>query len=199
MAGKLRVPRSRGAVTGVLLILLGAWGGLIPFIGPYFHYAYTPADAWRYTEGRLWLEILPALGAIVGGAILLVTTWRPVAVFGAWLAAVSGAWLVVGGALAPLWTRAGVAGAPVGGSVARAVEQVGFFSGLGVVLAFLAAAAIGRLSVAAVAPALAPASVSAPASDRQSPAALLRRVVSGKRAGSPAGSKDSKQQANITS
>jgi len=39
-------------MTGLLLVLLGAWGGLIAFIGPYFHYAYTPDSAWTYTSGR---------------------------------------------------------------------------------------------------------------------------------------------------
>ena len=34
MAGMLRVPRSRGALSGVLLVLLGLWGGLIAFVGP---------------------------------------------------------------------------------------------------------------------------------------------------------------------
>ena len=42
MAGTLRVRRSRGALSGLLLVLLGIWGALIPFVGPYFHYAYTP-------------------------------------------------------------------------------------------------------------------------------------------------------------
>jgi hypothetical protein len=42
MAGMLRVPRSRGALSGALLVLLGLWGGLIAFVGPYFHFAYTP-------------------------------------------------------------------------------------------------------------------------------------------------------------
>ena len=51
----LRVPRSRGALSGALLVLLGIWGGLIAFVGPYFHYAYTPATAWTYTNGRLWV------------------------------------------------------------------------------------------------------------------------------------------------
>jgi len=49
MSGMLRIPRSRGTFSGVLLVLLGAWGGLIAFIGPYFHYAYTPDSAWSYT------------------------------------------------------------------------------------------------------------------------------------------------------
>jgi hypothetical protein len=52
MAGMLRVPMRRGALAGVLLVLLGAWGGLIAFIGPYSHYAYAPDRAWSYTTGR---------------------------------------------------------------------------------------------------------------------------------------------------
>ena len=28
-----RVPRSRGGLCGTLLLLLGAWGALIPFVG----------------------------------------------------------------------------------------------------------------------------------------------------------------------
>ena len=49
MTGMLRVPRSRGALNGGLLVLLGIWGGLIAFVGPYFHYAYTPDKAFTYT------------------------------------------------------------------------------------------------------------------------------------------------------
>ena len=36
MTGMLRMRRSRGVVSGFVLMLLGLWGGLIPFIGPYF-------------------------------------------------------------------------------------------------------------------------------------------------------------------
>ena len=70
MTGLLRVPRTRGVLSGVLLILLGAWGALIPFIGPYFHFAYTPDTAWTYTAGRLWLEILP-------GVVTMISRMRP--------------------------------------------------------------------------------------------------------------------------
>ena len=54
MAGMLRVPRSRGALSGVLLLLLGAWGALIPFIGPYFNYAYTPDRDPQKLIGNYW-------------------------------------------------------------------------------------------------------------------------------------------------
>jgi hypothetical protein len=151
MTGILRVPRSRGALNGALLVLLGIWGGLIPFVGPYFHYAYTPDSAWTYTTGRLWLTILPAVGTLVGGLILLTSALRPVALLGAWLAALSGAWFITGSALAALWTGGAPAqGTPAGGTLARTVEQIGFFTGLGAVVLFLAAVALGRLSVVAV-------------------------------------------------
>jgi hypothetical protein len=152
MAGILRVPRSRGALSGVLLILLGAWGALIPLVGPYFHYAFTPDTAWSLTSGRIWLEIAPGAAAFIGGLIVLVSSLRPVAMFGAWLAALAGAWFAAGITLSVLWTKGGVSaiGSPVGGTVARTAEQIGFFTGLGVVIAFLAALVIGRLSVVGV-------------------------------------------------
>ena len=147
MAGMLRVPRSRGALNGVLLVLLGLWGGLIAFVGPYFHYAYTPDQGFTYTTGRLWLEILPAAGTVVGGLILGGTASRPVAIFGAWLAALSGAWFTLGALLSSLWHTGGSAGQPVGDNLHRVVEQIGFFTGLGIVIVFLAAVALGRFTV----------------------------------------------------
>jgi hypothetical protein len=151
MSGMLRIPRSRGALSGVLLVLLGAWGGLIAFVGPYFHYAYTPDSAWSYTSGRLWLEVLPGAGALAGGLIALASASRPVAMFGAWLAAISGAWFALGTIIGHAWAGSGLtAGTPAGGPATRVVEQIGFFTGLGVVIVFLAALALGRLSVVGV-------------------------------------------------
>jgi hypothetical protein len=149
MAGIMRVPRSRGALSGALLLLLGIWGGLIPFIGPYFRYAYTPDRAWAYSTGRLWLEILPGAAVVLGGLVVLLSRNRAVAASGAWVAALGGAWFVAGGVLSTLWTAsaAPAAGAPAGGTLARAVEDIGFFSGLGVVIVFFAAVALGRLTV----------------------------------------------------
>src|SRR5258708_7201029 len=151
MAGILRVSRSRGALSGVLLVLLGIWGGLIPLVGPYVNYAYTPNHAWQITSGRIWLEILPAAGALLGGVILRASKLRPTALLGASLAAASGAWFAVGSSLAPLWTNTIPAqGFPVGGHIARAMEQIGFFTGLGVVIVCIAAVALGRLSLVSV-------------------------------------------------
>jgi hypothetical protein len=153
MTSMLQVPRSRGAVSGTLLVLLGVWGALIPLVGPYFHYAYTPDAAWTFTTGRIWLEIVPGAATFLGGIILLSSATRPMAMVGAELAAAAGAWFALGTVLSPLWPAASTLnpGSPAGNTVLmRQVEHLGFFTGLGVVIVFIAALALGRLTVVGV-------------------------------------------------
>jgi hypothetical protein len=151
MNGMLRVRRSRGVLSGLLLVLLGIWGALIPFVGPYFHYAYTPDKAWTYTTGRLWLDILPGAAAFIGGLIVLTSSYRPTAHFGAWLAVLSGAWFALGSLIGPTWVKMQmVPGTPVGDTATRTLEQIGFFTGLGVAIVLLGAMALGRFSVISV-------------------------------------------------
>ena len=148
MAGMLQMRRSRGAFSGFLLMLLGLWGALIPFVGPYFDYAYTPDRAWTYNTGRLWLELLPGAAVFVGGFLLMIARGRHTALFGALLAAAAGAWFTLGPVLSPLWNNH----VPMGGSPAsatvymRIMEQLGFFTALGVVIVFIAAMALGRIA-----------------------------------------------------
>lgn len=147
MAGMLQMRRSRGAASGFLLVLLGAWGALIPFIGPYFHYAYTPDTAWTYNTARLWLEILPGAAVFLGGILLIIATGRHIALFGAIMAAAAGAWFALGTILSPLWNNhVTLGGSPASSTqFMRIMEQLGFFSALGVVIVFIAAAAFGRI------------------------------------------------------
>src|SRR5215213_3347345 len=128
MAGLLRVPRSRGALSGVVLVALGALAALIPFLGP-----------WAYTPARLWLQIVPGVAAAAGGLILLGSANRAFAAIGAWLAALAGAWFIIGPMLSRLWVSSGFPqiGSPVGGRLGRAVGLIGFFTGLGLVIVFL--------------------------------------------------------------
>ncbi len=142
-------PRSRGALTGFGLVLLGAWGALIPFVGPYFNYAYTPNHTWTWTAARFWLEVLPGGVAFFAGLLLLVTAHRVVAYLAAWAAIAAGAWFVVGPLLAPVW-RVNYLGTPVGDRTDVAVENIGMFYGLGAAIILLAAMAAGRFSVVGV-------------------------------------------------
>jgi len=151
----MRIRRTHGIFGGLLVALLGIWGGIIPFVGPYFHYAYTPDSAWTYTTGRLYLEILPGAGALLGGLILMAARSRHVALFGAVLAIASGAWFALGNVFAPLWTVANPAGGPAStGTVMRILEQIGFFSGLGIVIVLIAATVAGRITAVPGVPAV---------------------------------------------
>jgi hypothetical protein len=139
------IRKSRTVVVGVLLILLGVWGGLAHFVGPYFHYAYTSDTAWHVTAARVWLEIMPAAAAVAGGALVLVSTGRLLCVGGAILTMVAGGWLVVGRTASEIWPGIGTVGAPAGTSPVRmAAEELGMFTGLGLVLALCAALLLGR-------------------------------------------------------
>jgi hypothetical protein len=150
MAGTMHVPRSRGAVSGVLLVLLGLWGGLLPFAGPYADFGFAPDEPWVYTADRLQLSVAPAVATAVGGLIVLLVANRVVAVIGAWLAALGGAWFAIGGPVATLWDVPGV-GAPLGAEEARRLaEHLSGFTALGVVVVFLAALALGRFAVIGV-------------------------------------------------
>lgn len=152
MTAILRVPRSRGALSGSLLVLLGLWGALAPLVGPYFHFAFAPDNTWTFTSGRVWLQIVPSAAVAVGGLIAVASANRAFAAFGAWLAALGGAWLIVGLSLSQLWADQGriQLGRPVGGMTRQVVEQVTLLYGLGAVVVFLAALALGRLAVVGV-------------------------------------------------
>jgi len=156
MAGIFRVRRSKGAFSGMLLVLLGIWGALIPFIGPYFQYAFTPDRAWAATAGRLWLEVMPGVVTVASGVVVLISRIRPLALLGAWLAALAGAWFAVGSLVAVRWTALSTPGRPVGSSTQVLIERIGFFTGLGVVIVFVAALALGRFTVIAAGDAVAP-------------------------------------------
>jgi hypothetical protein len=159
MAGVARIPRSRGGVSGVMLILIGAWGGLAPFVGPYFRFAYAPDKAWVYTSGRLWLSVVPGAAALLGGLLVLGASHRAAGCFGAFIAALGGAWFIVGGMVIGLEVTNGSIspGVPLTGtlgslsSVTRVfLEQMAFFTGIGVLILFFAALALGRFSVVGV-------------------------------------------------
>jgi hypothetical protein len=147
MAATLRMRRSRGAFSGFLLVLLGLWGALIPFIGPYFNYAYTPDVTWHYDTARLWLEILPGAAVFLGGVLLIMATGRHTALFGGLLAGAAGAWFVLGTTLSPLWNNNVVLGGTPSSSreFIRVMEQLGFFYALGVVVVLVAGVALGRI------------------------------------------------------
>lgn len=144
------MPRRRGALIGFCLIVLGIWGAIVPFVGPYFHYAFINLNKWHFTYGRLWLDILPGAATILAGLMLLSAGNRATAVFAGWMAALAGAWFVVGPQISRLWNHGIIqVGHPLGGYTRQTIEQLGYFYALGAVIVFLGGIAIGRASFVA--------------------------------------------------
>jgi hypothetical protein len=77
--------------------------------------------------------------------MLLRSSHRSTGLLGGWLAVAAGAWFAIGPSISLLWHSAGdPIGAPMGGHSRQAIEWLGYFSGLGVAIAALAAFAMGR-------------------------------------------------------
>jgi hypothetical protein len=154
----MRIVRSTGVAGGLLIALLGIWGALIPFVGPYFDYSFGTNSTWHYTTDRLWLDILPGAVALLAGFLLLAARTRRTAALGAWLAILAGTWFVIGPAVSLTWEhRAGPIGPPLHDSTRQMLELLGYFYLLGVLIIGLGAFVLGRLVPARVPAARAPA------------------------------------------
>ncbi|HEY2637632.1 MAG TPA: hypothetical protein VGI54_09610 [Solirubrobacteraceae bacterium] len=138
--------RSTGAASGLTILILGVWGALIPFVGPYFNFSYSPDKTWHWSTGRLWLDVIPGVVAAIAGFMLMGAGRRGRAGLAAWLALCAGVWFVCGPIVSELWNH-GVAqtGVPLHARATRVLEQLAFYQGIGVAIAALAGIALGRL------------------------------------------------------
>jgi len=154
MADGVRTPRSRGTLSGLALMLLGGWGAVAPFAGPVFGFGYTPDRAWAYTSGRLYLSAVPGAVVLLAGLIVAVTRSRGLGGFCAFVAALGGAWFIVGAemvGLLPASTAGSIStGTPLGaGAHTVILTNLALFTGAGALIVFFAALALGRFSIAA--------------------------------------------------
>ena len=129
-------------LSGLVILIAGLWGGLVPFVGPYFHFALGPNHSWTWTTGRLYLSVLPAAAAVVGGLMLLAAGPRVSGKIGALLAIAGGVWFAVGPDVSLLWHAGGAQGPAHGAKVTRMLELVTYHTGLGVLIATFAAYAL---------------------------------------------------------
>ena len=142
-----RIPRRRGALTGFLLVVLGLWAALVPFLGPYFNYQIGTTDTWDWSMDRLWLSLLPGAAAVIGGLIMLRSTRRSTASLGGLLALAAGLWLVGGPTVSMLWNDGiSATGAAIGDNGTRVLEWIGFFYGAGALITLFASYGLGVLA-----------------------------------------------------
>jgi hypothetical protein len=140
-----RPPWSLGMLTaGIGAVLVGAWAGIVPFVGPTFGYTLGASAAWRVTSDHVYLQLAPGAAGVVAGLVCLgfvpgrdrAPFWRGVAVVAGLSAAAAGAWLVIGPDAYTVLRHVGANGRTLPTrSLAGLVTQVGYYLGPGVLLA----------------------------------------------------------------
>lgn len=131
------------------LVIVGIWGGIVPFAGPSFHYSMGGGGSWVWSESHATLHLAPAIAAVIGALVLLGGRRRGVLRAGGLVAMVGGIWFVIGPSLQPLWAGSGSGSGMMmmGGSAGKsALESIGYHYGTGVIITALAAFALGMLS-----------------------------------------------------
>jgi hypothetical protein len=143
------VPALGVGTLGVLTLLVGAWGGIVPFVGPLFGFSGDGTMAWYWNLPHALLWLAPGAVACAAGLVMLGALPRAMAgfgrigVFGAGLvAALCGAWFVVGPEAWPVMVRSAGVFAP-GGAMHAFVRQIGYSFGPGVLLLAFGALAMG--------------------------------------------------------
>lgn len=156
---------------GFVILILGAWGAVLPFAGPSFGYPMPPGShmpAWLWTASHAELHVAAGGAAFIGGALLLAGANRRLARIGGWIALLGGTWFVLGPIFSPAFLGGG--GGFLSGPTStfmRVVTPLGYHYGTGLVIVLLSALSLGviartRRTAAAETPVTAP-TPSAPA------------------------------------
>jgi hypothetical protein len=165
---------------GMLTVLIGAWGTLIPFVGPTFGFSADGSNSWHWSFPHALLAVIPGILAVLMGVAILSDTkamgvgrGRVSLVMGGLTTLIAGAWFIVGPLAWPVLTNNGPYYA--GGSPFRIlVNQLGYGLGTGAILIFCGAYSLGwasrhqsrivpTSSTGAITPAIVPTPVDSPA------------------------------------
>jgi hypothetical protein len=138
---------SLGAV-GFVALVVSAWGGIIPYVGPTFGFSGDGLGSWHWNLSHAVLALIPgAIGVLFALSLMGRTaagaTFRRVGLtFGGLMAIASGAWFVIGPLSWPVLVSGGhyfVTSSPLG----ELEYQVGYALGPGLILAACGAFAMG--------------------------------------------------------
>lgn len=133
-------------MSGLAVVVLGLWGAFVPFVGPYFGFAWNNGGtAWTWSESFGTISVAAGACATLGGLLMLGRL--PLgAGLGRLAALVGGTWFVTGPLFHPLWSSTSLAPTGYGRWMTVALE-LGYHTGIGVVVVTLAAFALGVTKV----------------------------------------------------
>jgi hypothetical protein len=141
--------RMTATVVGAVAIAVGAWAGLVPYVGHALHYSADGSATWTWNLQHGLLSLMPGAVAIVGGAMLVAVGWvrreriSPIQTAGlagaAALLGLSALWFLIGPSVWPIYFTSHVL---VAASPVRTFANVlGYYVAEGFVLAAIAGVA----------------------------------------------------------
>src|SRR6516165_1843338 len=137
---------------GVVALLVSAWGGIIPYVGPVFNYSGDGSVSWHWNLAHTVLALVPgALGVLLGlfviaesrgitvgkGRLSLATAGTVLMICGAWFAIGPLAWPVIADT-GPYFVAAT--------HLRVLADEVGYGIGVGLILVFCGAYVVGWAS-----------------------------------------------------
>jgi hypothetical protein len=135
-----RVPTT---IAGVLAVVVGAWGGIAPYIGHAIRYSADGSATWTWNLQHGLLSLLPGALAVVGGLLLIASTWArrerasvldTVGLTGAAvILGLSAVWFLIGASVWPVYFTTHVLAAA--SPVRTLADMVGYYFVEGFVLA----------------------------------------------------------------
>lgn len=147
MEARAARPMARSAMTGLLISLVGAWGGAVAFFGPEIGLGRPGAATWQWTTPHTVLNVIPGGAAFLGGLMVLFGSRLlagRIQRLGSLLAFGAGAWFVLGSAVYPVFYGSGAPGyMQTGrGPLMNLASVAGYGLGVGIVLCTLAGLAM---------------------------------------------------------
>lgn len=154
-----RYPVGLGLV-GLIAVLVSAWGGIVPFLGPTFGFSGDDTGGWYWNLAHALLALAPGALGVLAGLVMMGTggSTRRLGLSGAGLVAiVCGAWFAIG----PLAWPIVLGSHPyfvAAGPLATLEHWIGYALGPGLILAVCGAYSLGwasradRVGAAAVVP-----------------------------------------------
>ncbi|SDY56615.1 hypothetical protein SAMN05661080_03880 [Modestobacter sp. DSM 44400] len=137
---------ARVRTSAFVILILGAWGALVPFVGPLFGYRMGGTPAWMWTESHVTLHLIPGIVAAIGGALMLRSVRSSVRL-GAVLGSLGGAWFILAPTFHPAWAGGGGGGSMMMGGVWNQIASaLGYHYGIGVAILAVAMYALGALA-----------------------------------------------------
>jgi len=148
----VRVGRIGLGTAGLVALLVSAWGGIIPYVGPVFNYSGDGSGSWHWSLAHTVLALLPGvLGVLLGFFVIAEARGITVGKGRLSLAAagpllmICGAWFAIGFLAWPVIADSG----PyfVAATHLRVLaDEVGYGIGVGLILVFCGAYVVGWAS-----------------------------------------------------